>query len=120
MTNPTFTPPPEMVEAAARALYDTDPFYLPIGQRREGVEMARSIPFDHAPAYRQEEVRIQARAAIAVLAPMIGEEAAKVAEGADEYPADETLTDKLNLFRAGRTRAAAAIRSKFATGEKGK
>jgi hypothetical protein len=55
------------VERVARALYDLEPFYMPSGQMHDGMEMARKFSFDHAPAYRQERAREQARAALAAM-----------------------------------------------------
>lgn len=61
------TAPSDEIEAMARAVYAREPFYMPIGQRREGVELARAFEFDDAPAYRQTEAREIAKVALEAL-----------------------------------------------------
>jgi hypothetical protein len=104
MTHPVVSPdriPEKWVEKVAPAMCPPD-------------MRAVCLPQDGFPCtdcYRE------ARSAISTLAPLIAERCAEIAEGVNEYPKDEPLIDKLSLFRAGRSRAAAAIRSTFPPGE---
>ncbi|MBS0219180.1 MAG: hypothetical protein JSR91_00410 [Proteobacteria bacterium] len=52
------------VERIAKAIYEEEPFFLPAGQMIDGVDLARKLTFDDAPAYRQEHARRLARAAL--------------------------------------------------------
>lgn len=59
--------PQARIEHAARAIYDAEPFYMPTGQMRDGIEIARKFSFDEAPAYRQRRALDMAEAVIRAL-----------------------------------------------------
>lgn len=58
---------PENILTVAKAIYELEPFYMPSGEVRDGVQLARKWDWESIPSSRQINLQRKAKAAIEAL-----------------------------------------------------